>query len=253
MKRFACVLLVLTVLLCGCDGTKKTKVNSEELNAFAESVNAQSKLSAEYMLEITFGEGVTLYYTLGNADWDRALQTAYAKFDQTYLGLSAKSENFFKDGKMVSVEGGEAITTERDSTELFSKFPYAKIPQCNESCGEILLSSSTVGTSYTFTRGDTAEISKIFVEDDIYQLVGVIKKPQPEKTQYGDTKCVYTVKDGALVSSRFEFDMKLFDTPAYVPGGNSIPESEYTIDVHINAKITYKSLGEGVSVKEYSE
>ena len=78
------------------------------------------------------------------------------------------------------------------------------------------------------------------------------KKPQKDLTEYGDVECIYTVKDGRIVSARFEFDMKLFDTPAYVPG-YSVPEEEYTLNIHITAKVGYDKFGQDVVIKELSE
>lgn len=252
-KKLICLTLVFVTLLFGCSDTKKqSTVDTEALNKRVKTVNAETKLSGEYMLEITFSEGVTLYYAIGEMEWDREAKTAFTEFSQSYLGISGETENYFKGEKLTSVSGGEARVSDRKNEEFFSKIPYSKMPLYNESCKEADFSETSSGIAYSFVRSDTEKLSKMFVEDDIYELVTVLKKPQPEKTEYSDMKCVYTVKDGRLVSCRFEFDMKLYDTPSYVPG-YSVPEEEYTIDIHINAKITYKQFGKDVSVAEYSE
>jgi hypothetical protein len=75
-----------------------------------------------------------------------------------------------------------------------------------------------------------------------------LKKPQKEKTEYSDTKCVVTVKDGAVASARYEFDIKLFDTPSVVEGYTP-PEKEYTIKLHITAKVVYEKFGDKVEIK----
>ncbi len=256
-KKLICLALVLVAVLFGCEPTDQSKnndekVNSESLNAKVNDVNSKDKIAGEYMLEMTFGEGVTLYYALGEMAWDREAQTAFTDFSYSYLGVSGKTENYFKNGKLTSVDGGEVITGDRKAEELFSKIPYSSMPLYSGDCKGLVVSDTSSGTAYSFTRSDTKKLSKMFVEDDIYDIVTVLKKPQPEKTQYSDMQCVYTVNDGKLVSCRFEFDMKLFDTPAYVPG-YSVPEEDYTIDIHVNAKITYKQFGNDVSVEEYSE
>ncbi len=251
MKRFFCLMLMLVLSLCGCEKDVKPTVEPEALNEKVALVNEKQRLSGDYQLELTFGDRQTLYFSKGEVAWDRLEKSAYAFFDQTYLGSSSKTENFFKDGKMLSVSDGEKIDDERDSDELFSKFPYCKIPLHNESCGEITESTSTVGQAFSFSRSDGKEISRLFVEDDIFDLVGVFKKPQKDKTEYGEVQCIYTVKDDRIVSCRFEVDMKLFDTPPYIPD-YSVPEEEYTITVHVTAKISYDN-SENITIKEYSE
>lgn len=252
MKRLICSLLVLAFVLCACGKDDTEKGDPSELNSFVEEVNSEERISGDYQLEITFGDRKTLFFAKGEIAWDRSELAIYSSFDQTYLGTSGKTENFYQNGKMISLENGKAVETEQPSETYFEKFPYFKAPLVDDNCGEIKLSESSVGTTYSFTRTDGKEISKMFLEDDIYQLVGVLKKPQPELTEYGDVECVYTVKDGKIVSCRFEFDMKLFDTPAYIPG-YIVPEEEYTLNVHITAKVGYESFGEDVIIKEYEE
>ena len=252
MKRLICSLLILAFVLCGCEKDDYEKGDPSELNSLVEEVNSEERLSGDYQLEITFGDRKTLFFAKGEIAWDRTDLTIYSSFDQTYLGASGKTENFYRDGKMISLENGQTVENEQSSEAYFEKFPYFRIPLLDDNCSEIKLSESSVGKTYSFTRTDGKEISKMFLEDDIYQLVGVLKKPQPELTEYGEGECVYTVKDGRIVSCRFEFDMKLFDTPAYIPG-YSVPEEEYTLNVHITAKVGYESFGEDVIIKEYEE
>lgn len=252
MKRLISLLLVSVFVLCACEKDEFVKGNTEEVNAIVENTNSEEKLSGSYQLEITFGDRKTLYFAKGEIDWDRSSFIAHASFDQTYLGASGKTENFFENGKMITVSNGEKVETEHESESIFAKFPYFKIPLLNENCGEIKVGESSVGTTYSFKRTDANELSKMFVEEDIYELVGVLKKPQKDLTEYGDVECIYTVKDGEIVSCRFEFDMKLFDTPAYIPG-YSVPEEDYTIDIHIVAKVEYDDFGSGVIIKEFEE
>jgi len=64
-------------------------------------------------------------------------------------------------------------------------------------------------------------------------------------------ECTYTVKDGKIHSCRYEFDVTLFDTPLATPNG--VPdESDYSIKLHVSAKLTYNQYGEGVKVEKYS-
>ena len=248
------LLIALSCLLCACAGGEEAvnnQENAKKLNAAIENINGESRVSGEYMLEVTFGEGTTLYYAMGDVAWDKKSLLAYTEFDQTYLAASSRVKNYFSNGKMISVAGGETIESERESDELFSKFPYASILPHGKDCGDIKVGSNSIGTTYTFTVTNAKSLSNTIIGEDIYTIAKVLKKPQPEKTQYGDIKCIFTVKDEKIVSCRYEYSLKLFDTPPYVPG-YSVPESEYTLDVKIVAKITYKSFGNGVEIAEYS-
>ncbi len=254
-KKLISFLIVLSILLCGCGEREETadpEIVSQLSDAIAKT-NSENRFSGKYMLEITFGDSAVLYYALGNVAWDSEKGVASAVFDQTYLGESKVMENYFSDNKMISVENENAIPTDRDASELFSKFPYAKLPEYSSNYGKITVSDSAQGKTFSLKRTDTKTLCDTLIGDDIYKLANVIKKPQPDKTQYGDTTCIYTVSDGKVIGCRYEFDIKLFDTPAYVPGGYSVPESDYTLDLHIIAKVTYQAFGEDVEVLEYSE
>lgn len=254
MRRAAIVfLLALSLLICGCADGQKTQsaALAEELRGAISASNAETRVSGKYMLEITF-EGVTLYYALGDAAWDSEKKIASVIFTQTYLGDSSEAENYFSDGKVVSVDDGVGITVERDADEIFSKFPYARLADLPSDIGEITEKTSSVGRTLTLTRSDTASICDAVVGSDIFTLVGVLKKPQADKTQYSDTVCTYTVADGKIAGYRYEFDIKLFDTPAYIPG-YSVPEEEYTLDLHVVAKMTYEKFGDGVTVPLYEK
>lgn len=252
-KSFLICLLALSLLLCGCaDGAEQKQELASALEAAIEKSNSETRISGGYMLEITFDGGVTLYYALGNIAFDRENNTASADFTQTYLGKSVTAQNFYKNGKVVSVEKGESVTFDRAPEDIMGKFPYSKLLKSPESVTDIESKTSSVGKTITLTRGDTESICDSVIGSDLYTLVDVIKKPQTDKTQYSDTVCTYTVEDGRVVGCRYEFDVKLFDTPSYVPG-YSIPESEYTLDIHVTAKVTYSDFGESVRVAEYSE
>lgn len=251
MKRF--LMLVVAFALClfwGCeDAGPDNTVSPEELNSAVGAINSETRLSGDYMLELTFGEGSVLYYALGDIAWDRSENKVFAEFTQTYLGISSDMENYYSDGKMVSIEDGSPITVDRQSEEILTKFPYFTVP---EASADVTKGSNSAGTTYTFSALDTKQLCESIVGTDLYSLVTVIKKPQPELTEYGETKCIYTVSEGKLVSCRFEFDVKLFDTPAYTPN-YSQPESEYTIDLHVTAKVSYDGTGEETEIAEYSE
>ena len=59
------------------------------------------------------------------------------------------------------------------------------------------------------------------------------------------------LKDNKVLSARYEFTVKLFDTPNgsanYTP-----PESEYTLELKVVAKVSYTDFGEGVKIEKYS-
>lgn len=251
MRKLICVLLTLSLFLASCGESEAAYPEAANaVNSVVDSVNAESRLSGEYMLEISFGEGGVLYYAIGDVAWDRTDQTIFADFDQTYLGISSKMENYYSNGKMVSVEDGSAMTVERDASAYLTKFPYFSVPKPEND--SVAVGSNTKGDTYTFKISDSKSLSEALVGDDIYSLVNVIKKPQKELTEYGEASCVYTVSEGKLVSCRYEFDIKLFDTPAYIPGSSQL-EEEYTITMHIVARLGYSEFGEDVEIPEYSE
>ena len=244
-------LLALSLLICGCaDGGGTNSELLSELNGAIESVNAEARVSGGYLIEISVS-GVTLYYAKGNIAFDREKNVAFNDFTQTYMGKSVVSQNYFSNGRLVSVEKGKATEFDRTSEQILGKFPYSELMTLPENIGEITEKISSVGRTVELVRKDTSVICETVVGKDIYTLTGVIKKPQTDKTRYSDTKCVYTVKDGRVVGCRYEFTVTLFDTPAYVPG-YSVPESEYTIDLSVVAKVNYDEFGEGITVSEYS-
>ncbi len=252
MRKFLILLLTLALLLCACGEGETQSDASETLSAAINATNSETAFSGDYMLEISFGQGVAMYYAYGEAECDRAKKTASAVFSQTYFGVSANSENYIANGKLVSVESGKATEVPRDTEELLAKFPYGPMFTLPEQTEGIAVSESMVGTTYTVMRKDTEAVCESVVGGDIYDLVDVLKQPQKDKTEYSETTCVYTVAEGRVIGVRYEFDMKLYDTPAYVPG-YSVPESEYTVSLHVVAKVSYKQFGEAVTVKEYSE
>ncbi len=250
MKKILSLLLAIAMLACWGCGEKPDPEIKKQMDSALETVNGETKLNCDYMLEITFGNGAVLYYAKGSAFWDRDLLKTETVFDQTYLGTSVKMENYFAHGIMYSVENNVPLKVERDGEALFSKFPYFKIPSCGDETA-VTVGSNSSGTSYKFSRTDTKVLCEDILGGDIYALATVIKKPQPEKTEYSDTQCTYTENEGRLVSARYEFDIKLFDTPSgsanYTP-----PESEYTLDLHVVAKLEYKGFGDEVEIKDYS-
>ncbi len=252
IKRLIAVLCLLAVCLCGCGG--EDAPDGETVNTLCEAIektNSETRVSGKYMLEMTFGDAAVLYYALGNVAWDTESAVSSVSFDQTYLGESSVCANYFANGILVSVDDGVVLSSERESETLFSRFPYAKLPGYDTAQGNIAVSSTASGRTYTVVRKDTESIIDSVIGGDIYTIANVIKKPQYDKTEYSDATCIYTVDDGRVVGMRYEFDVKLFDTPAYVPG-YSTPESEYTLDLHIVAKMSYLDFGDGVEIAEYS-
>ena len=250
MRKILIFTLSLLLLLSAC---RDSASDPEAVNKLSEAVaatNSETRFSGQYMLEISFGKGVTLYYALGNVNCDRALKTANASFSQTYLGVSGNAENYISDGKVISIDSGEYALVEVESDALFKRFPYCEIYKLPEQT-EVTVTENMQGTSYRFINKDTKNIFETVVGGDIYELVTVLKQPQKDKTEYGETECIYTVEDGRVVAIRYEFDMKLYDTPAYVPD-YSVPESDYTVELHIVAKLTYKNFGSSVEINEYS-
>ena len=252
MKKCITVCLLALSLLCGCaDSGIIESRELTELNSAIGSVNEESLVSGGYMIEISVS-GVTIYYAKGNVAFDRSENAAYNGFSQTYMGQSSAAQNYFADGKLVSVEKAGVTSFDRTNEQIMGKFPYSKLHALPDRVSGFFEKSSSVGKTYELVRDDTATICDSVIGKDMYNLVSVIKKPQHDKTQYSDTKCVYTVKDGRVVGCRYEFTVKLFDTPAYVPG-YSVPESDYTVDINVVAKVNYNEFGDKVTVSRYSE
>ena len=242
------VLAALLICLWGCSEKTDPEVKLS-LESAVSSVNGESRLECDYMLEITFGERNVLYYAKGDTQWDRSENRFSIAYDRTLIGESSRMESYFSDGRMQSVINGTAVEVNDAEGDMLSTFPHFEIPACY---GENLISVSdnSSGKAYKFIAEDTKALCDAIV-GDIYALATVIKKPQPEKNQYGEAQCIYTVKEGRIVSVRYEFDVKLFDTPAstanYTP-----PESEYTLDLHVVAKLEYTDFGDGVEVLTYT-
>lgn len=250
MKKIISLFLILSLtILWGCKNQNDTTADLANVQSAVDRTNSENPLSGEYVLEITFGEGSVLYYAKGDILWDRENFQAYGSFDQTYLGASAKLENYYSNGTMISVESGNAVEAQRTPDDVFSKFPYFKLPAAE---GEVIKGTNTLGDSYKFSINDTKSLSNLIVGEDIYSLVTVLKKPQKDKTEYSQAQCIYTVKDDKVISAKYEFDVKLFDTPAYNPN-YSQPESEYTLTIHVSAKVSYDFSQENIAIPQYSD
>lgn len=237
-RVFAALAAVLAAasLLCGCSGKPDY---APELNAAAENRAAQEKLGGECMLEITAPESAaTVYYLRGSFSCDKSEKTAYLEFDQTWLGMSSRAFNYFSGGVVTNITDGERFEEPREAEELLNKFPYFAPEPRRGSDGAVSRTEAAKGYSYSYTRKNGAEFCESVLGGDVYGLVPVLKQPQPEKTVYSDVRFTCTADGGALLSYGCEFDVTLFDTPAYVPG-YSVPESEYTIKLHVTARITY--------------
>ena len=252
MKKCLLICLLALSLLCGCaDGDFSDSERFTELKSAIDSANGESLVSGGYLIEITVS-GVTIYYARGDISFNRSEGRAYNDFSQTYMGQSAAAQNYYADGKLVSVEKSGVTTFDRTQEQILGKFPYAKLIALPDEVVSVAEKSSSVGKTVELVRKDTEIICNSVIGEDLYSLASVIKKPQTDKTRYSDTKCIYTLNDGKVVSCRYEFTVTLFDTPAYVPG-YSVPESDYTVDLDIVAKVNYSDFGSGVTVPEYSE
>lgn len=249
-KTVICLVLILSLLLCAC--AEEEGDNAEMKSALESAIaatNSEEAFSGQYMLEISFGKGVALYYALGDVECDRSAKKAFVSFSQTYLGISSTAKNYIGNGKIISLEGGNTTEIEGNIEDFLVKFPYGGVFPLPENA-TLSSNESMVGTTYTVIRNDTKSICENVIGDDIYEIVDVLKQPQKDKTEYGETECTYTVSEGRVTGVRYEFDMKLFDTPAYIPG-YSVPESEYTVQFRVVAKISYRGFGSEVEVEEY--
>ena len=244
MRKFI-LIICAALLFAGCAASDNN--NTQQLNTAISAVNSESKISADYMLEISFG-GSVLYYSAGSANWDKAEKTGNLQFKQTHLGAASEIKSFFTPKSMINITNGKVYEYNRNAETLLSVFPCFAVPAPQ---GKVTLGKNSIGDTYKFTRTDGKELLKSLIGGDIYSLATAITKPQRDKTRYGEVECTYTLKDGGLNSCRFEFDVTLYDTPLASAAG--LPdESKYTLNLHISAKVTYKATGAGVKVEKYS-
>ena len=245
MKKLAFVCAaVCALLLCGCS---ENRDHSPELNAAIKNRAAQKTLGGECMLEIAAAESAApVYYLRGQFACDKQEKTAFMEFDQTWLGMSSKAYNYFSDGEVINVTDGERFVQPREAEEILAKFPYFAPEPRRDTDGAVSRAEAAKGYTYSYTRKNDAAFCESVVGGDLYELVAVMKQPQTDKTVYGDVLFTCTADGDKLLSYGFEFEVTLFDTPAYVPG-YSVPESEYTLKLRVTARITY---GDGeISVK----
>ncbi|MBO4452373.1 MAG: hypothetical protein J5793_00405 [Clostridia bacterium] len=245
MKRTFILILAAAVLFAfaACSSESPDALN-EAINAH----NAPGTLSAEYSLEISTLSGSSIYYVKGAFDADRTAKKAYTSFAQSWLGSTAEGENYFSGGKVYSLSEDCEVYESTPDYDILALFPYIDIPLYGDSCKGLSKGENARGVSYTYTIVSDPEFCKKFT-GDIYTLAYTIKEPQTDKTEYGDIRCTVTVADGVLLSFICEFDVKLFDKPAYIPG-YSVPEEEYTTNLHVSAKLNYKDFSGGIP--EYS-
>ncbi len=250
MKKLLIVLLSALLLFSSCGAEEKTNISA--LDSAVKKHNSETRFSGDYLLEITFGNESadaygTLYYAAGDVAWDSKAQKVCARFDQNYLGTAYEMENYFHKGVMISVEDGVAKKSERTAESVFEMFPYySLLPYDKEVCGDIKKGSNVSGDSYTFERTDTKDIFDNIFGDGIYDVIvstTTMTSPQRDKTQFSNAVCVYTISEGDIVSCRYEFDMTIFDTPAYIPGYKQ-EESKYSLELHIVARVEYNKDGE---------
>ncbi len=247
MKRIL-AFIFSALLLCGCAG--EPSIDTTPLDSAVENVNGQSRLWADYALEITFGDGKVLYYSAGDARWDRELKKGSMAFTQNYIGEATQVESFFQGKSMINISNGSVVEYIRDTNVLLANFPCFTLPKADKGTS-VSVGANSLGQAYRFSLADTKSLLKQLIGGDIYVLANVISLPQKEKTEYGAAECTYTVADGELVSARYEFDVKLYDTPVVSPNGRP-DESKYTLDLHVSAKISYKGFGDKVEIEEYS-
>ncbi|MBO4276807.1 MAG: hypothetical protein J5925_00230 [Clostridia bacterium] len=248
MKTRLFALLLAALLLCGC--TAKPDY-APELNAAVQNRAAAAKLGGECLLEISVaGSATPVYYLRGSFSCDKEAQTAFLEFDQTWLGQSSKAFNYYSGGVVTNITDGEEFTQPREANELLAKFPYFAPDPHREGDGEITRTEAAKGFCYTYVRKNGAEFCESVIGGDIYALVPVLKQPQEDKTVYGDVAFTCAADGETLISYGCEFDVTLFDTPAYVPG-YSVPEEEYTLKLRVTMRITYSD-GE-ITVKSYEK
>lgn len=236
------------LLFCGC--AEETVIDTAPLDSATEAVNSQTRLCADYVLEITFGDGNVLYYSAGDARWDRELKKGSMAFTQNYVGQATEVKSYFQGKSMINVSGNSVVEYIRDTDILLANFPCFTLPKADKD-GGVSVASNSLGQAYKFSLSDTKSLLKQLIGGDIYVLANVISLPQKDKTEYGVAECTYTVTDGSIASARYEFDVKLYDTPVVSPNGRP-EEGKYTLDVHVSAKISCKGFGDKVEIEEYS-
>ena len=234
--RRTIALIIAAALLCACGGDR---VDAAGLNAASSACAGKDRHSGQYMLEITFAENTaTLYYARGDFEYDRAGKTASLDFSQTWLGSSSKARNDYKDGVITNTTDGETFEVPREAELLFSQFPYFAPPLCLETDSNLSEHPGARGTQYTFVRKNASDFCKAVVGGDVCDLVPALRQPRREETSFGDVAFTCLVEGESLLSFGCEFDVTLYDTPAYIPG-YSVPEEEYVITLHVTARVSY--------------
>ena len=125
MKKLL-IMLCAALLLFGCAAPSDN--NTQQLNTAISAVNGESKLSADYMLEISFG-GSVLYYSAGSANWDKAEKTGNLQFKQTHLGAASEIKSFFTPQSMINITNGKVYEYNRNAETLLSVFPCFAVPR----------------------------------------------------------------------------------------------------------------------------
>ncbi len=244
MKRVFCIILAFAMLFaaaCSDDGQSEIRA---EMESALDEVNGEARLSCNYLLEITFDGSKVLYYAKGNACWDRDDLRITTIYDRTYLGNTLRMESYLANGENYSLVDGTPVKIDSISGNMFEQFPQFRLPSVGEE-GEISVSDNLAGKAYKFAPEDAEALCQALV-GDIYGIAQVIEVPQRDKTEYSNAQCVYTVKDGRIASARYELDIKLFDTPML-----SKDEEDYTLDLHVSAKLEYIAFGNSVGIAEY--
>lgn len=244
IKRLILLTLSALLLFCGC--AEELGDNSEYkalLEEYTQSLNSQTAASADYMLEIT-ADGAAVYFITGSAAWDREKELLSKTFSRTHLGYSVEMSHYFDGETLTVTENGIERSVKPQGISPMEQFPCMEIFSAEENA-VITAGENIQGQTYSFTLGNTRELSYSIFGGDISSLMVVMNSPLTEKTRYSDTVCTYTVADGRILSCRYEYDVTLYDAPAT----DDEAGTEEELSVHVSAKIAFTNFGSNVKVE----
>lgn len=256
VKTVSCLLTVV-LLLASCK-TKPDEGVYHTLVSLHESYSSVERGEIGFLMEASFaddesGEAGVLYFIQGNASYDRGAQTAWQKYTATLLASTYNSEEYYADGVKKHLESGEVYDLETSPEEFFDAFPYCRVPLPGfDAVSALTVEETDGGMLYTLvaSAGQKELVEEIW-KTDLYSLAG-IRVPDREKEHYGDVTYTYSVKNGQVQSLAVKLTVSLYETAAYTPGYTP-DEADLRLDLTLNAKVTLKQTGEGVTVPVYVE
>ena len=255
MKKSIALLLLISVFALALIGCQQ-KEEYSDLSEAIENTNSKERYSANFLAEFTFDNDlVTLLFAQGFYSVDRDKNLLYSEFVQTHLGHSGRYTEICKDGYVYADLDGEKNRYKKNTAEHLEYIYYSTALNFKyEDIDHLKTAENSDGTLYSFTvNGDYDDKLMTMLGEGIYSTAQ-IKKPQKEKTRFGEIKCEYNLTEDengikTLLSRQIVFKVYLYDTPPYSPTYTP-PEEDYMLELKVRFKLSYKDFGEAVSIPE---